>query len=236
MENETTSNVTQGDVVYGSNEPNEEVKGEQENQPEKEQGSESQNENEGQPEEQKKDSKEVSEEAKNENESEEEGGEDDASKESDKKEKIEYDLKLSEDSYLDESIAEDIKSFAEKHGLSNEAANEMLKSQESIANNFASQLKEKHEEQVDNWFKESQRDPEIGGEKLKETAELSKRALDAFGSKDLANALRETGYGNNPEVVKFLSRIGKLVSNDTLVNSGAEGRQTSRAEILYGKE
>lgn len=231
MSDETaTSNVTQGDVMYGEAETSEESTTTEESQEEKEQGSESQ-EDSNEVETEKEESKEKGEEeASNEDSKEDEG------KEAESKEEIKYDLKLSEKSFLAEENVKEVESFAKENGLSNEAANKLLNYQEDLISNFADKIQDRHEQQVDDWFNECQKDPEIGGDKLGETSELSKRALKAFGSDELSQALKETGYGNNPHVVRFLRNIGEVIQDDKLVLGGAEGKQTSKAERLYGND
>lgn len=232
-----TSNVTQGDVMYGSQEETQETSNGEEIVSDGEQGSEDQEDKNLQEENEENESS--TDEGK-ENPEEDEDSKDEPEEKSDKKEskdekeEIEYDLKLSKDSLLKEETLKEIEDFAKENKLSNESAQQILKREESLINGFAEDIKARHEKQVDDWYEESVNDPEIGGDKLKETSELSKRAIEAFGSSELAEALRETGYGNNPVVVKFLSKIGKAVDNDRLVLGGVEGKQTSRAETLYG--
>ena len=147
---------------------------------------------------------------------------------------VEYKLELPEGSPLAKEKVEEVKEFAKRHGLSNEAAQEALKAQEAVAQNFVDQMKERHSQTVDAWAQETMSDPDIGGDKLKQSAELAKRALQTFASEKLIEGLRETGYGNHPEVIRVFSKIGELIQDDQLVMPGKQAKQRSAAEILYG--
>jgi hypothetical protein len=57
-----------------------------------------------------------------------------------------------------------------------------------------------------------------------------------FGSDSLKAELSKTGYGNHPEMVRLLTRIGKAMAPDQLVLPGTQagGTQKSAADVLYG--
>lgn len=91
------------------------------------------------------------------------------------------------------------------------------------------------------WQKEIKADPEFGGAHLeKETIPAIARAIKAFSPDAAAEAkLREafhfTGAGNNPEMIRFMARIGKAMSEGSFVagkpTSGDGGK--SAAQTLY---
>lgn len=149
-------------------------------------------------------------------------------------EEISYDLKLDGDSKLKQEDLDGIVEFSKKHGLSNDVATELLKEKDSIVNGFLNQLKSNHEKQVNEWLETSKNDSEIGGENLKETAELAKRAIEQFGSDSLLDLLDQSGYGNHPEVLRIFSKVGKLIQDDKIIMPGKSGVQRSKADILYG--
>ena len=90
------------------------------------------------------------------------------------------------------------------------------------------------------WVGEFKSDAEIGGDKLNESVAAAKRAMDKFGTPGLREALAMTGAGNHPEVIRFVARVGKATSEDSLVvASGPSGGTKSTAEVFYpnqGKE
>ena len=76
------------------------------------------------------------------------------------------------------------------------------------------------------WVSNSQADEEFGGENLNDNLEIAKTALDAFGNDALKSLLVETGFGNHPEIIRFMYRAGKAISEDSYVGNseGAMGK------------
>ena len=77
------------------------------------------------------------------------------------------------------------------------------------------------------WVSDSQADQEFGGENLNDNLEIAKSALDAFGNQALKSLLVETGFGNHPEIIRFMYRAGKAISEDSYVGN-SEGANYSR--------
>ena len=77
------------------------------------------------------------------------------------------------------------------------------------------------------WVSNSQADEEFGGENLNDNLEIAKTALDAFGNDALKSLLVETGFGNHPEIIRFMYRAGKAISEDSYVGN-SEGANYSR--------
>lgn len=139
-----------------------------------------------------------------------------------------YDLKLSEDSLLDQGSMERIAAIARERGLSNEEAQGFLQEQEKATQTFIDERKAA-------WLAESKADKEIGGDALNENAELAKRVVERFGNPTLKSELDRTGYGNHPELIRLLTRIGKAMSEDKLVKPGAQAQGSKSLEdVFYG--
>lgn len=85
------------------------------------------------------------------------------------------------------------------------------------------------------WAGASTSDKEFGGEKLSENLAVAKKAVDQFASPDLRKLLESSGFGNHPEVVRLFYRVGKQISEDGFVASGAtQGAQPrNAASVLY---
>lgn len=87
------------------------------------------------------------------------------------------------------------------------------------------------------WADQSTADPEFGGEKLQESLVVSRKALDSFGTPELRNLLNESGLGNHPELIRFMYRAGKAISEDKFI-AGRSGQAQAKdpAEVLFGKQ
>jgi len=145
-----------------------------------------------------------------------------------------YDLKLSEDSPLDASDVERISAYAKEKGLSNEVAQEMLEREEAAIVSYRDAQMQEVEEIRAKWLEEAENDKEIGGDEFKKNVTLAKRVIDKFGSKEFKETLKDTGFGNHPEVVRVFVRIGKAMSDDQFVTAKSQvGGKKSAADILY---
>ena len=89
-------------------------------------------------------------------------------------------------------------------------------------------------QQVEDWASAVKADKELG---TPENLATAKKTIDTFGTPELRDMLNATGLGNHPEVVRLALKIGKAISEDTVV-SGRGGGNTppagDHAAILYG--
>lgn len=84
------------------------------------------------------------------------------------------------------------------------------------------------------WTGEVMKDPEIGGQKWPQVQTKIGGLLDTFGSPELRQAFDLTGAGNNPHVVRFMSKVANILSESGYISSNASGStEKSAAEILY---
>lgn len=88
--------------------------------------------------------------------------------------------------------------------------------------------------QLENWAKESESDKEFGGDKFEQSAKLAVQAVEKFGTPELKQLMDDTGLGNNPEVVRFMYRVGKAIQEDN-PGSGGNGptEKRDRVSVLY---
>jgi hypothetical protein len=91
-------------------------------------------------------------------------------------------------------------------------------------------------DQISNWFGETEKDPEIGGDKFEASTKAAGRALDVFGTKGLRGLLVEYGLGNHPEVVRFFTRVGNAIGEDSAAGGkGGNGQQPKDfLTLMYG--
>lgn len=86
------------------------------------------------------------------------------------------------------------------------------------------------------WASDSQSDKEFGGEALSANLDVAKTALDTFGTDAFKSLLQETGFGNHPEIIRFMYRAGKAISEDNYVGNseGANPRGNSVPKDFNG--
>lgn len=138
-----------------------------------------------------------------------------------------YELKLPEGSLLDPSTLEKISAYAKEKGLSNEAAQEVLEREnQAVASHHEAQMK-KVETIRNDWAKDAEADPEIGGDDFKKNAELSRRLIEK-ANPAIKSLLDNTGFGNHPEVIRLMVNIIKMtgLAEDTLIHAKAQAGDT----------
>jgi hypothetical protein len=150
---------------------------------------------------------------------------------------VKFDLKLPENSPLDQARVEQIKSFAKEKSLTPEQAQMIVERESDALSGYkASQDKIVSSEKA-KWIDEIKSHPEIGGDHFDESISLASRVVDKFGTPKFKEILNNTGLGNHPELVLLFSKIGKAYGEDKLlvVTQPTATKKTS-AEMLYGPD
>ena len=74
---------------------------------------------------------------------------------------------------------------------------------------------------IKGWKDTAQADPEIGGDKWKDTLVQANGVLKKFGTPELIqDVMIGQGVGNHPEVIRFVRRVAAAVGEDTLISGG----------------
>jgi hypothetical protein len=143
-----------------------------------------------------------------------------------------YDFKAPEGSEYDTEILDAFTGAAREANLTQDAAQKLIeKMAPAIAARQADQVQAVHKE----WLDASSSDKEFGGEKLAENLGVARKALDTFGSPQLRALLDETGLGNHPEVIRFMFKAGKAISEDRFVSGANAPQKVNPASVLYDK-
>ena len=144
-------------------------------------------------------------------------------------------LKLPEGSHLTAQDVEKVAARAKQLNLTPEQAQAELQRESDLVKSFVDGEKQKLAKEVSAWVDESKKDPEIGGEKFAQSAEVAKRVVNRFGTEAFKKALNDSGLGNHPELVRVFVRIGKAMTEDQMVHpSVSTAAPRSAADVLYG--
>jgi hypothetical protein len=132
-----------------------------------------------------------------------------------------YELKLAEGSLLDQSNVERIAALAKERGLTQEQAQDLLKTEEGAVLHFNQQKLQEHLNVRETWVKEIKTDKDFGGDNFNANLEIAQKVIREFGGEELMKVLDATGYGSNPDVFKFAVKIGQKlgVGGDTFVRA-----------------
>ncbi len=149
-----------------------------------------------------------------------------------------YEFKAPEGKTFDPALIADFETVARELNMPQDAAQKLVETMgPKMAAHFATQQQDQFKTLNNTWVEATKSDKEFGGDKLNENLAVAKKALDATASPELRTLLNETGLGNHPEVIRHFIKVGKTLSQDTFVPSGAgdpkaQGRGTD-AKSLY---
>lgn len=145
-----------------------------------------------------------------------------------------YEIAAPEGVQLDAEVLTEFKGIAKELGLSQENAQKLADIGPKLTQKWQAALSEQIQQTQTEWAESTRTDKEIGGDKMAENLAVAKRGLEAYGSPALNALLRESGIGNHPEVIRAFIKIGKTVSNDSVVKGGISASSSkSAADILY---
>lgn len=144
-----------------------------------------------------------------------------------------YTFTLPEGVELDKDLVAEFKPLAKELGLSQEEAQKLVDVQLKAAEKLANETAAAWNTQVDTWKKDAENDKEYGGQNLTANIAVARTALDKFGTPELKQALNAFGMGNHPELIRFMYRVGKAITEDTTVVSGKPVEAANRGAEYY---
>ncbi len=144
------------------------------------------------------------------------------------------DFAAPEGAELDTGVMEVFAATARELNLPQDKAQLLLdKMQPIIAERQAEQVKTL----TAAWETQTRADPEIGGAQMDANMVHAARAMNQFATPAFKEVLNNSGLGNHPELVRFMVKAGKAISEDRIVSGGipaaTAGSTRSTADVLY---
>jgi hypothetical protein len=139
-------------------------------------------------------------------------------------------------------IADDDRLFIEEVAKANDWTNEEAQAELDA---YIARTEQKLAKQADAWANETKADPVYGGEHLKVTQTMVRKAIDAVRPEghprrdSFMRFLNRGGAGNHIEVVSVLADLGKLFSEDAPNHGGPkepEKQPVSDAKAIFGMD
>lgn len=133
---------------------------------------------------------------------------------------------------LDATVVEQFAEVARELDLPQEKAQLIIdKLQPVIAKRQAEQL----ETMRADWKSQLAADKEFGGVNLEASGVHAARAMKEFATPEFRTLLNQSGLGDHPELVRFMVRAGRAISEEKVITSGVATNTGMRtpAEILY---
>ena len=143
-----------------------------------------------------------------------------------------YELNIPKGMTLEDSQRTLFEKQARDMGLDNATAQKLLDISQVNQKAYADAL----QAQVKAWQEEVTNDSELGGANLTATLAHAKSGLTRFDPDlKIFGLLEESGYSNHPEVIRFLSAIGKAHGEDQVVEGGKVPVEVPLHERMFGK-
>ena len=136
---------------------------------------------------------------------------------------------------VDKEAVGEFTPLAKELNLTQDAAQKLIDLQTKYAVKQAEQQAQAWEATRNGWRETFTADKEIGGQNVEVSIANAKKALEKYGTPELSQALTDTGTGDHPEFIRFISRVGKAMSEGVIhVGSQPSGvPQKSVAERLF---
>ena len=143
------------------------------------------------------------------------------------------DFTAPEGATLDAGVMTEFANTARELNLPQDAAQKLV---DKMAPVMAAQHAQQIEGLKQEWLASAKSDPEIGGAKLDQSLGLAAKAMDKFATPALKEIFNGTGFGNHPDVLRMMAKIGQAMSEDKVIGGGltnSAGGVRSHADTLY---
>jgi hypothetical protein len=146
---------------------------------------------------------------------------------------VTFELKLPENSLLDQTKVDEVLAYAKAKGLNNEQAQDLLNREDATLKTFIANQNETLAKVSQEWKQQAMTDKEIGGPDFNKNVEMAHRAIKQYGNETLINYLNESGLGNHPDVVRMFMRIGKAMADDKIITSSSKTTVSRSLEDVF---
>jgi len=145
-----------------------------------------------------------------------------------------YDIKVPEGVELDTGTLDIFSPIFKELGLTTEGAQKLVDAYVPMLQNSSDNQRQEslkaYEEIVNEWRSESLKD--LGAD-AKTALSFCAKAREKFGSDELKEVLESTGIGNHKAMIRFMEKIGKTISEDSLVEGARRPDEKDPLKIMY---
>lgn len=145
-----------------------------------------------------------------------------------------YTLTAPEGYPISEGALKGLNEVCKSANLNEEQAKAVMAYMQGNYTSFVAQQQEAMQAQAKTWIGEFQADKEFGGDKFNASLADAQRALATFDEGGtVSKMLAETGYGNNPDVLRIFARVGRALGEDKLIGNGSGGESVPLEDRLF---
>lgn len=113
-------------------------------------------------------------------------------------------------------------------------AQELIDMATAHVSELGKQQETAHLDMVKQWGEQSKADKEFGGAQFDVNMGVAKQAMAKFATPEFRTVLDATGFGNHPEMLRMMVRVGKAISEgEHISGNGVVGSDKPLHEIAY---
>lgn len=132
-------------------------------------------------------------------------------------------LKVPEGLQADGKLMAGFEPVARELGLDSEKAQRLVDLYAGRALEAQQEAIEAHQKQVEQWAADVKSDKELGGDHFPETMQLVANVMTRFQDPALLEVLNKSGLGNHPALVRFVTKLGRAIADDSIKGAGGGG-------------
>jgi hypothetical protein len=135
---------------------------------------------------------------------------------------------------VNQEALDEFAQFAYDRNMSQDQAQEVLDYYTKNVEQLQASQAEAWSKTRNEWVDSAKSDNEYGGQQFQENMKHVATAMKQFGSPELRDLLNDTGMGDNPELIRFFYRVGKLAGEGEFhTGSGGSAGERDPAKTLY---
>ena len=149
-----------------------------------------------------------------------------------------YSVAMPEGMEMDQGLADAVSPVFKEMGLTQDQAVKLTQAYAAHIQATADEQGRMINDTMEGWVSTAKADKEIGHAAWNESVQNANKALREFGTPELLDdVMIQQGMGNHPEVIRIFARIGKAISDDSLVTgkSTDTGEAAPRENLWYGE-
>ena len=144
-----------------------------------------------------------------------------------------YAFEFPEGFEANEADLEKFTTIFKEANLSQTNANKLLNAYAELRTVEQTQDVQEFDKLQKEWVKEARTDAEVGGQDFNQKLAVANKAMKQFATPELVDLFKFTGVGNNVEMVRFLYRVGKALSEDDVHRGTAQPAARDVAKLLF---